>query len=40
MIGSLKYSLFVQQGDVEEVKVEKTDDSFLFNPDVQRTFEF
>lgn len=29
------------QGDVEEVKVERTEDAFVFNAsDVQRTFEF
>lgn len=32
---------FFWQGDVvEEVKVEQTEEAFLFNPDVQRTFEF
>ncbi|XP_075871370.1 importin subunit alpha-8 [Nelusetta ayraudi] len=31
---------YFSDGDVEEVKVEQTEEAFLFNPDVQRTFEF
>lgn len=39
IVASIDWSLCFQ-GDIEAVKVDATDDAFVFNAPIQRTFEF